>query len=107
MEFGSILFHKYPDSFTDEQREEIIEALRRAVEKYGLEFDEYQFAGIDSRSHPIHKCDRCGDLTLDVNSQKQEMESGDIFDSIAHFLQPGESEDGKFLCYECKKWMNT
>lgn len=107
MEFGSILFHKFPASFTDEECEEIIEALRKTVESYGLEFDEYQFAGFDLEQTPIQKCVRCGDLTLDMNTRKEKMESGDIFDSINRFLQLGECKDGKYLCFECQKWMNT
>ena len=107
MEFGSILFHKYPDSFTDDEREEVIDKLKEVLKEYGLEFDEYQFAGYNNETHPISKCVRCGDLTLDVKLNEREMETGDIFDSISRVLQRGEFTNGQCLCYECKKWMNT
>ena len=64
MEFGSILFHKYPDSFTDEERENIVDKLKDTLNEYGIEFDEYQFAGYDNETYPISKCMRCCDLTV-------------------------------------------
>lgn len=108
MEFGSILFHKIPDHFADEEKEILIEKLKEVLNEAGVEFNEYQFAGFPAKAYPIEKCIRCGCLTLDTEVNPEGFtESGEIFDSISRVVHLGKCKDGVYLCNECKEYENT
>ncbi len=107
MEFGSILFHRLPEDFSDSERERLIEELKEVLQKFGAEFDEYQFAGYSSERYTISKCVRCGDLTLDEATSPGELETGDIFDAIARVLRPGTCCNGECWCNECRQSVST
>ncbi len=90
MEFGSILFHKMPQSFTENDRDELIQKLKVVLLEFGAALDEYEFADLPGKEYPISKCVRCGYLTLDSTVNPEGFGSGDICNAISRVVRQGE-----------------
>ena len=107
MEFGSILFHRLSEGFSEKEKHLLLADLEKVLCSYGAELNEYEFAGFSKTEFPIMKCSSCQLLTLDSDVNPDGFDSGDIYDGINRVIKTGKIIDGEIYCNECIQLSGT
>ena len=77
-----------------------LRAVRDLAQQHGISFDDYQSIRLLADSYRIRACDRCGDLTVNRDDVRDNIEN--MLPDFWFYVRRGVVDDRQSLCDVCR-----